>query len=251
MINFKFAGPHVEGLRLPGSERAGAGRLRASTLSCRFDASGAAYGATATTRATFHFAAPRRPLSYSLAGTFQNLDMRRLPERLSMPKLETQAAGRYQFEATRPRLAGRRGSERLDRSKARVSEPAHSSAIESRNRALSYSAQRQRGLAQSPPVRRAARNQVARRRPVQRIADRNVHVRRQRAQYGRAGTEDQRVAGRFDAGGRPISDRSRRLSDGQPRDAREVRRARSKIFLERCLPIERSSRTRRSTDRPT
>ena len=65
----------------------------------RFDASGAAYGANATTRAAFRFSTPSRPLSYRLDGTFRDLDMRRLPEKLAMPKLETQAAGNYSFEA--------------------------------------------------------------------------------------------------------------------------------------------------------
>ena len=113
-IDFKFAGPHVEGfgyqaanVRAQGvyqvprlaDARPSAGSGQAGQALLRFDASGAAYGATATTRATFRFSTPSRPLSYRLDGTFRDLDMRRLPERLTMPKLETQAAGDYSFEA--------------------------------------------------------------------------------------------------------------------------------------------------------
>ena len=65
--------------------------------------------------------------------------MRRLPERLSMPELETVAAGRYQFEAS-----GRdwRGSANLSESMVEGATFGDGTqlAIESRNRALSYSA---------------------------------------------------------------------------------------------------------------
>ena len=96
-IDFKFAGPHVEGFGYQAANVRAQGvyevpRLadaRSGQAILRFDASGAAYGATATTRATFRFSTPSRPLSYRLEGTFRNLDMRRLPDRLSMPKLET------------------------------------------------------------------------------------------------------------------------------------------------------------------
>ena len=154
-IDFKFAGPYVEGLgyqaanvRAQGvyevprvtdarSLRHGSGQAGQAVL--RFDASGASYGATATTRATFRFSTPSRPLSYRLDGTFRNLDMRRLPDRLSMPKLETQAAGNYTFEAEgRDWIAGGK----LDDS---IVEGAHFApgtllAMQSVNRQLSYSA---------------------------------------------------------------------------------------------------------------
>jgi autotransporter translocation and assembly factor TamB len=137
LINFKFAGPHVEGLGYQAANVRAQGVYKPEEL--RFDASGAAYGASATTRATFRFSGPRRPLSYSLAGTFQNLDMRRLPERLSMPELETKAAGRYQFEAS-----GRDWRGTADLSESSVEGARFGAgtqlAIESRNRALSYSA---------------------------------------------------------------------------------------------------------------
>ena len=105
----------------------------------KFDASGRAYGATATTRATFRFATPARPLTYSLEGTFRDLDLRQLPERLSMPKLDTQAAGTYQFE-----MSGRNWSGRGELQPSAV-EGARFDAgtllgIESRASRLSYSA---------------------------------------------------------------------------------------------------------------
>lgn len=146
-INFKFAGPHVEGFDYRAANVRAQGvyelpRLadaRSGQALLRFDASGAAYGATTTTRATFRFAAPGRPLSYSLAGTFQNLDMRRLPDRLDMPKLDTQAAGQYQFEA-----AGRDWSGSADLHDSIVEGARFGKgtlmSIRSRNRALSYSA---------------------------------------------------------------------------------------------------------------
>ncbi len=88
-IDFKFAGPHVEGFGYQAANVRAQGVYEVPRLAdgrpgqavLRFDASGAAYGATATTRATFRFSTPSRPLSYRLEGTFRNLDMRRLPDR--------------------------------------------------------------------------------------------------------------------------------------------------------------------------
>src|SRR5439155_25792933 len=65
----------------------------------KFDATGLGYGAAASAKATFHFPA-KGPMTYTLAGNFSNLDMRRLPRSLAMPKLETVAAGQYQFSST-------------------------------------------------------------------------------------------------------------------------------------------------------
>ena len=136
-IDFKFAGPHVEGFGYHAANVRARGMYEPAQL--RFDASGAAYGATATTHATFRFRTPARPLSYRLEGTFRNLDMRRLPDRLSMPKLETQAAGDYSFEAT-----GRDWTGRGKLSDSIVEGARFSSGtllgIESRNRELTYSA---------------------------------------------------------------------------------------------------------------
>ena len=105
----------------------------------RFDASGAGYGAAANTRATFRFATPSRPLSYTLEGIFRELDLRRLPERLSMPKLETQAAGNYQFESSGRNWSGRAELDASTVEGARF-EPGTLLGIESRDRQLSYSA---------------------------------------------------------------------------------------------------------------
>ena len=146
-IDFTFAGPHVEGLGYQAANvrtrgvyqvpRTAGDRPGRAVL--RFDASGAAYGATATTRATFRFSTPSQPLSYRLDGTFRNLDMRRLPEKLSMPKLETEAAGTYSFEAQ-----GRDWKATGTLSDSAVEGARFDSgtvlAMESRNRQLSYSA---------------------------------------------------------------------------------------------------------------
>ena len=136
-IDFKFAGPHVEGFGYQAANVRAQGVYEPARL--RFDASGAAYGATATTHATFRFSTPSRPLSYRLEGAFRNLDMRRLPARLSMPKLETQAAGDYSFEAQ-----GRDWTGRGTLSESIVEGARFASGtllgIESRNRQLSYSA---------------------------------------------------------------------------------------------------------------
>jgi autotransporter translocation and assembly factor TamB len=93
-VNFKFAGPEVQGFGYRAENVQSQGIYTAPDL--KFDASGAAYGASATTRASFHFPAAG-PMSYTLAGNFRNLDMRRLPPSLAMPKLDTVAAGEYQF----------------------------------------------------------------------------------------------------------------------------------------------------------
>jgi autotransporter translocation and assembly factor TamB len=136
-IDFKFAGPHVEGLGYQAANVRAQGVYTPAAL--RFDASGAAYGATATTRATFRFRTPAQPMSYRLAGTFRNLDMRRLPGRLSMPKLDTQAAGSYSFEATGNNWTGRGTLGDSVVEGARF-QPGTVLAMESRNRQLSYSA---------------------------------------------------------------------------------------------------------------
>ena len=146
-IDFKFAGPNVEGFGYRAANVRAKGVYQVPRLPdgrpgqtvLRFDASGAAYGANATTRATFNFSTPSRPLSYRLEGAFRNLDMRRLPGKLSMPPLETQAAGNYSFEAQGRNWAG----------KATLNESVVEGArfdsgtvlgIESRDRELSYSA---------------------------------------------------------------------------------------------------------------
>ena len=136
-IDFSFAGPQVEGLGYQAAGVRAKGVYQPAAL--RFDASGAAYGATATTHATFRFATKSRPLAYSLQGTFREVDLRRLPGRLSMPKLETQAAGTYRFEANGRNWSG---SGELQES---IVEGARFEAgtlvgIESRDRQLSYSA---------------------------------------------------------------------------------------------------------------
>jgi hypothetical protein len=136
-INFNFTGPEVQGLGYRAANVRAQGVYEPSLL--RFDASGAAYGTTTNTRATFRFATPGQPLSYQLAGNFRNLDMRRLPAKLGMPKLETVAAGQYQFEATGPNW---RANGTLSDS---MVEGAHFGAgtllaMESQNRALHYSA---------------------------------------------------------------------------------------------------------------
>ena len=146
-IDFKFAGPHVEGFGYQAANVRAQGvyevpRLadaRSGQAILRFDASGAAYGATATTRATFRFSTPSRPLSYRLEGTFHSLDMRRLPDRLSMPKLETQAAGNYTFEAQGRDWTGTGTLADSSVEGARF-ESGMQLGIESRDRQLSYSA---------------------------------------------------------------------------------------------------------------
>jgi autotransporter translocation and assembly factor TamB len=136
-IDFEFAGPHVEGWGYQAANVRAEGVYQPAVL--RFNASGAAYGATATARATFRFATPSRPLTYRLEGAFRNLDMRRLPPRLSMPQLETQAAGHYTFEAQ-----GRNWTAAGTLSESIVEgarfEPGTVLGMESRNRELSYSA---------------------------------------------------------------------------------------------------------------
>ena len=146
-IDFKFAGPRVEGLGYAAANaraqgvyqvpQSSDGRRRQAVL--RFDASAAAYGATATTRATFNFATPSQPLSYRLQGAFRNLDVRRLPEKLSMPPLETLAAGNYSFESKGPNWSGEATLAESVVEGARF-ESGTVLGIASRNRELSYSA---------------------------------------------------------------------------------------------------------------
>jgi hypothetical protein len=96
-VNFKFAGPEAEGFGYRAENVRAQGVYVAPDL--KFDATGNGYGAAASARATFHFPASG-PMTYALAGNFSHLDMRRLPPSLAMPKLETVAAGQYQFSST-------------------------------------------------------------------------------------------------------------------------------------------------------
>ena len=146
-IDFKFSGPNVEGFGYRAANVRAQGVYQVPRLAdgrpgqtvLRFDASGAAYGANATTRATFNFSTPSKPLSYRLEGAFRNLDMRRLPGKLSMPPLETQAAGNYSFEAQ-----GRNWTGKATLNESVVEGARFDSGtvlgIESRDRELSYSA---------------------------------------------------------------------------------------------------------------
>ena len=146
-IDFTFAGPYAEGWGYRAANVRAKGVYEIPRLAddrpgqavLRFDAGAVAYGATATTQATFRFSTPTTPLSYRLEGTFSNLDMRRLPAQLSMPHLETQAAGVYSFEAE-----GRdwTGAGTLDESMVEGArfQPGMQLSIESRDRQLSYSA---------------------------------------------------------------------------------------------------------------
>jgi hypothetical protein len=136
-IAFTFAGPRVEGLGYEAASVRAKGVYQPSLL--RFDARGAAYGASATTRATFRFATPSRPLAYTLEGTFRDLDLRRLPERLPVPTLETQAAGQYRFESSGRTWAGSAELQESIVEGARF-ESGTRLGIESRDRQLNYSA---------------------------------------------------------------------------------------------------------------
>ena len=63
-VNFKFAGPEVEGFGYRAESVKAQGVYVAPDL--KFDASGVGYGAAATTRASFHFPAAGA-MSYALA----------------------------------------------------------------------------------------------------------------------------------------------------------------------------------------
>jgi hypothetical protein len=134
-IDFTFAGPQVEGFGYRAASVRAKGKYEPAAL--RFDAAGAAYGARATARGDFRFATRTQPLTYTLDGTFRDLDMRRLPERLSMPKLETRAAGRYTFGAAG---ANWRADAVLDESTVENAQfgPGTTLALESRRRVLGY-----------------------------------------------------------------------------------------------------------------
>jgi hypothetical protein len=67
-VNFKFAGPEVQGFGYRAESVRAQGVYDAPNL--KFDATGSAYGAAATTRATFHFPATG-PMTYTLAGNFR------------------------------------------------------------------------------------------------------------------------------------------------------------------------------------
>src|SRR5581483_9177558 len=135
-VNFKFNGPEAEAFGYRAENIRAHGVYVAPDL--RLQASGAGYGATATTNATFHFPA-RGPFSYSLAGRFDHLDMRRLPRSLAMPKLETLAAGEYQFTSDGVDWTGHGTLAASTVEGARV-DPGTTFEVDSRDRALHYAA---------------------------------------------------------------------------------------------------------------
>jgi hypothetical protein len=134
-VTFKFQGPEVEGFGYRAENVRAQGVYNAPDL--KFDATGSGYGAAASAKATFHFPASG-PMTYTLAGNFQHLDMRRLPASLAMPKLETVAAGQYEFSST-----GRdwRGSGTMSESTVEGARfgPGTTFEIDSTNRVLHYS----------------------------------------------------------------------------------------------------------------
>ena len=116
-INFKFTGPEVEGFGYRAANVRAQGVYEPSLL--RFDASGAAYGPTATTRATFHFADAGRPLSYHAGGHVPQ--SRHATAAREAVDAEARHAGgrRVSVRGERPRLARRAARSTSRSSKAR------------------------------------------------------------------------------------------------------------------------------------
>ncbi len=135
-VNFEFSGPQVQGFGYRAQNVRAEGVYDAPDL--RFSASGAAYGASATTHGTVHVPAAG-PVWYSLAGSFRNLDARRLPRELPVPPLATSAAGQYRFDANG---SGWHASGTLADSTAEGAQFASGTvfSVEARNRSLRYSA---------------------------------------------------------------------------------------------------------------
>ena len=134
---FQLRGTTRRRIRLSGGGRAGQGRVPASAVAvrrkwccvrCHCDHAG-----------DVQLRHGRPAACLWLEGTFRNLDMRRLPDRLSMPKLETQAAGTYRFEARGRDWTGRGQLDDSTVEGARF-ETGTLLGIQSRNRELSYSA---------------------------------------------------------------------------------------------------------------
>jgi autotransporter translocation and assembly factor TamB len=75
-------------------------RFRSGTL--QVDGRASAYGAAATARGTISPTA--RPVRYQLAGHVADVDMRRLPRQLPLPRLQSDLAGNYKVSGTGTRL---------------------------------------------------------------------------------------------------------------------------------------------------
>ena len=166
------------------------------------------------------------------------------PNDSQMPKLETQAAGNYTFEAAGARLDGHGNAGRFDgRGRAlRAGDCARHGIAQSRAQLFG---ERQRCVAQPAPFRGAARSEVARRRPVQRLADRSVHLHRQRPHGRRSRAEHQCVAEstrRLRARGYPRPRSISRWPHGRFARSSPVR---SRNCRDRCSPSARSSPARR------
>ena len=92
---FTFSGPAVEAVGYRAQQVQANGTYESGRLDV--EGRGAAYGATGTTRGTFRFPSDA-PVTYSLAGVFENVDLRRLPRTLRMPQLDTRLAGTYAWD---------------------------------------------------------------------------------------------------------------------------------------------------------
>ena len=104
-INFKFAGPHVEGFGYSAANVRAKGIYEPRSVEVRCERRRLRRQRNHARDVSFRHA---RAAAFVFARRHvQNLDMRRLPPRLSMPELETQAAGRISS-----RRAAETGAER-------------------------------------------------------------------------------------------------------------------------------------------
>lgn len=85
---FSFSGPRVVGFGYAAAQVRAAGRVDGPRIVLS-NARASAYGGSASTTGVITLAGERRPLSYDLKGAAANIDLRRLPAALRVPKMAT------------------------------------------------------------------------------------------------------------------------------------------------------------------
>lgn len=101
--SFAFQGPEASAYGYAATDVVAEGRLRGRRI--ELTARAAAYGGRATTRGYIDRPGPsRREVSVSLAGRVEQVDLRRLPDSLPVPQLETSLTGTYTVDGPLSRL---------------------------------------------------------------------------------------------------------------------------------------------------
>jgi autotransporter translocation and assembly factor TamB len=92
-VTFKFSGPGSRALGYSAERIDASGEIAGGAVT--FDSRVSAYGAHASVRGKWRWAAPGRAATFTGRGTFASLDVSRLPANLKLPRLDSRIAGTF------------------------------------------------------------------------------------------------------------------------------------------------------------